>query len=100
MLRSIEHALPGAQVDEHDDEERLMMHWLEDCLENHEACRNNQRGYSPTRLLDVDQYRSSGDIVLVETEADPLPLYHIEPLLGSAIERSVDYDPRELTLPT
>ncbi|KAL8881084.1 MAG: hypothetical protein Q9198_001640 [Flavoplaca austrocitrina] len=49
------------------------MHWLKDCLENHEACRNNQRGYSPTRLLDVDQYRSSGDIVLVETKADPLP---------------------------
>ncbi|KAL9038905.1 MAG: hypothetical protein Q9180_002850 [Flavoplaca navasiana] len=64
---------PDAQVDERDEEERLMMHWLKDCLENHEACRNNQRGYSTTRLLDVDQYRSSGDIVLVETEAHPLP---------------------------
>ncbi|KAL8721178.1 MAG: hypothetical protein Q9181_007763 [Wetmoreana brouardii] len=66
-------ALPGAKVNEYVDENLLMVHWINDCLENHEACHEKQLAYCPTRLLDLDQYNSSGDIVLVETDADQLP---------------------------
>ena len=50
-----------------------MKHWISDCLRNHEVYHENQLAYCPIRLLDLDQYKSLGDIVLIETETDQLP---------------------------
>ncbi|KAL9594199.1 MAG: hypothetical protein Q9219_007161 [cf. Caloplaca sp. 3 TL-2023] len=71
--QSYRKALPGAQVHERVDENLLIRHWISDCRENHESCHENQLAYCPTRLLDLDQYQSSGDVVLVETESEQLP---------------------------
>ena len=47
-----------------------MRHWINDCIENHGSCNENQPAYCPTRLLDLVHFGSSGDIVLTEREKD------------------------------
>lgn len=47
-----------------------MRHWINDCVANHGRCHGNYQALSPTRLLDLIQFWSSGDIVLVEREED------------------------------
>lgn len=48
-----------------------MRHWVNDCIENHEKCRENYPVVCPTRLLDLDQYSNTGDVVLVEVDKTP-----------------------------
>ena len=59
-----------ARVDETDDEEVLMRHWIDDCVANHERCHEENTTLCPTRLLDLVTHWSSGDVVLVEPEQD------------------------------
>ena len=47
-----------------------MRHWINDCIDNHAGCNENQPTHRPTRLLDLVRFRSSGDIVLIEPEED------------------------------
>ena len=63
--------MPEARVDENDDEDLLMRHWVNDCVTNHKRCHENYPALSPTRLLDVMRFWSSGDVVLVEPEQGP-----------------------------
>ena len=43
-----------------------MRHWIDDCVANHGICHENYPAHCPTRLLDLVQLWSSGDVVLVE----------------------------------
>ena len=66
----LEEALPEARIDQLDDEDLLMRHWVNDCIKNRK-CRENYPAICPTRLLDVDQYWNTGDVVLVEVDMTP-----------------------------
>lgn len=48
----------------------LIGSWIDNCIDNHPNCRAAQRGFRPTRLLQIDCFNTSKDVRLVESGSD------------------------------
>ncbi|KUI72547.1 hypothetical protein VM1G_08286 [Cytospora mali] len=58
--------LPPARFDYIPDQRELISCWVNNCVKNHPKCRAAQRGFRPTRLLQVNCFSGSKDVRLVE----------------------------------
>lgn len=65
-LLTLENELPPARFDYVPEQRDLLSCWLSNCLQNHSRCRAAQRGFIPTRLLQIDFFEDCQDIKLVE----------------------------------
>lgn len=62
--------LPPARFDAIPEQRDLIACWMDNCVKNHPKCRAVQRGFRPTRLLQIDYFSASKDVRLVELSSD------------------------------
>lgn len=61
---------PPLGVDDHVDNFRIMKTWVQDCRQHHVACNRDPESFLPTRLLDLQAFRTGQDIKLVSLRTD------------------------------
>ncbi|KAF2126053.1 HET-domain-containing protein [Dothidotthia symphoricarpi CBS 119687] len=68
----MERNLP-VEIHEHVDNIRTMRSWLNRCLHKHLNCSSLQKDFLPTRLLDMQAFKTEQDIQLVDSQDVKIP---------------------------
>lgn len=71
LFLMLDHELSPARFNCVPEQKELLSCWLSNCLRNHPKCRALQRGFTPTRLLQIDYFADCQDVKLVDFSSNP-----------------------------